>query len=149
MNAAELFAHWQEVRRGLHRALDQLSDEQLAFVPRAGLWSLGEVARHIASTEEGWFQYAVRGLLATWPEYRAEDYPTVASIQAVLAEVHERTLAYLSGVDAAGLDRVIDLPWEESMPLRWIVWHVLEHEISHRGEIYLMLGLMGMEAPDV
>jgi hypothetical protein len=26
---------------------------------------------------------------------------------------------------------------------------VQEHEISHRGEIYLMLGLMGMEAPDV
>ncbi len=23
------------------------------------------------------------------------------------------------------------------------------HEISHRGEIYLMLGLTGMEAPDV
>ena len=23
------------------------------------------------------------------------------------------------------------------------------HEIHHRGEIYLMLGLMGMEAPDI
>ena len=26
---------------------------------------------------------------------------------------------------------------------------VQQHEISHRGEIYLMLGLTGMEAPDV
>ena len=26
---------------------------------------------------------------------------------------------------------------------------VQEHEVHHRGEIYLMLGLMGMEAPDV
>jgi uncharacterized damage-inducible protein DinB len=149
MNAAELLAHWQEVRQGLNGAPALLTDEQLAFVPRSGLWSLGQVARHIASTEEGWFQYAVRGLLASWPEYRAEDYPTVTSIQALLEEVHERTLAYLAGVDAVSLDRVIDLPWGETIPLRWIVWHVLEHEIHHRGEIYLMLGLMGMEAPDV
>jgi uncharacterized damage-inducible protein DinB len=26
---------------------------------------------------------------------------------------------------------------------------VQQHEIHHRGEIYLMLGLMGMQAPDV
>jgi len=26
---------------------------------------------------------------------------------------------------------------------------VLEHEIHHRGEIFLMLGLMDMEAPDI
>ena len=48
MNAAELFGHWKVVRRDLLRALDLLADEQLAFVPREGLWSLGKVARHIA-----------------------------------------------------------------------------------------------------
>jgi uncharacterized damage-inducible protein DinB len=47
------------------------------------------------------------------------------------------------------VDQVLRTPWDEDLPLRWIIWHVLEHEISHRGEIYLMLGLMGMEAPDV
>jgi uncharacterized damage-inducible protein DinB len=149
VSAAELFAHWQEVRRGLQRALELLTDEQLEFVPRAGLWSLGQVARHIASAEEGWFQYAVRRQLSAWPEYTAEAYPSVASIQAVLDEVHQRTLSYLAGVEVAGLEHAIDMPWNETIPLRWIVWHVLEHEVHHRGEIYLMLGLMGMEAPDV
>jgi uncharacterized damage-inducible protein DinB len=55
----------------------------------------------------------------------------------------------LAGVEVAGLEHAIDMPWNETIPLRWIVWHVLEHEVHHRGEIYLMLGLMGMEAPDV
>ena len=39
--------------------------------------------------------------------------------------------------------------WGAELTVRWIIWHVLEHEISHRGEIYLMLGMMGMEVPDV
>ena len=84
-----------------------------------------------------------------WPPVADEEYPTVASIKQPLSEVHSRTQAYLATVDVADLDRVINTPWGEELTLRWIVWHVLEHEISHRGEIYLMLGLTGMEAPEV
>jgi len=43
---------------------------------------------------------------------------------------------------------------EHSFPIersgRGVSVHCVQrHETSHRGEIYLMLGLMGMEAPDV
>jgi len=150
MNALELFRHWAEVRDGLFQALDKLTDEQLDFTPREGLWSLGTVARHIANGEEGWFRFAVTRELDEWPpEYTAKDYPTVQAIKALLTEVHARTEAYLATVDVADLDRVIEMPWGESLPLRWIIWHVLEHEIHHRGEILLMLGLLGMEGPDI
>lgn len=149
MTAAELFSHWQTVRRDLLRALDMLSDEQLAFVPREGLWSLGRVTRHIARAEEGWFRYVVTRELAEWPRFPEEDYPTVEAIKALLTEVHARTEAYLATVDAADLDRTVTTPRGEELSLGWIVWHVLEHEIHHRGEIYLMLGLMGLEAPDI
>ena len=149
MNAAELFSHWKEVRQGLYAALDLLADEQLAFVPREGLWSLRTVALHIATAEEGWFRYIATQELAEWPEVDESDYPTVASIKAILTQVHERTEAYLQTLDIADQDQVITTFWGAQVSLRWIIWHVLEHEISHRGEIYLMLGLMGMEAPDV
>jgi uncharacterized damage-inducible protein DinB len=129
--------------------LEEVSDEQLGFVPREGLWSLGTVARHIAEAEEGWFRHIVTGEWATWPEFEDKDYPTVDSIKQVLTSVHQRTERYLATIDVADLERIIHTPWDEDIPLRWIVWHVLEHEIGHRGEIYLMLGLMGMELPDI
>lgn len=150
MNALELFEHWAEVRDGLFQALDKVTDEQLDFVPREGLWSLGTVARHIANAEEGWFRYAVSRELGEWPaKYAAEDYSTVESLKALLTEVHRRTKAYLATVDVDDLDRVVEVPWRRNLSLRWIVWHVLEHEIHHRGEIFLMLGLLGMEGPDI
>ena len=150
MNAQELFGHWAEVRDGLIKALDQLTDEQLGFVPHERLWSLGRVARHIASAEEGWFRYAVTSELTEWPaEYTVEEYPTVQAVKTLLTDVHTRTDAYLSTIDAADVDQIIDLPWDSQVPLRWIIWHVLEHEIHHRGELFLMLGLLGIEAPDV
>jgi uncharacterized damage-inducible protein DinB len=35
------------------------------------------------------------------------------------------------------------------LSLGWIIWHVLEHEIHHRGELSLILGLLGREGLDV
>jgi uncharacterized damage-inducible protein DinB len=115
MNANELFAHWDVVRRGLFHALDRLTDEQLGFVPREGLWSLGTVARHIAGAEEGWFRYVVVRERGGWPDYTAEDYPTVASIKGLLADVRARTVAYLETVDVSDVDRVVKTPWGKAL----------------------------------
>ena len=86
-----------------------------------------------------------------WPagRFADADYTTVASIKELLAQVHARTHAILEGADAKRLQRAIELPWKATVTVPWIAWHVLEHEIHHRGEVYLMLGMLGMEAPDV
>lgn len=150
MKASDVFFHWKEVRTDLFRALDMLSDEQLSFVPREGMWSLGETVRHIANTEEGWFRYVVERKYAQWPpDYSAADYPTVESIKALLTDVHARTQAFLEPLTLEDLEQIIDSPSGEQIPLKWIVWHVIDHEIHHRGEVFLMLGLMGMEGPDM
>jgi uncharacterized damage-inducible protein DinB len=156
MDAHHVFGHWSPVREGLVEALGILSDEQLGFAPsveregREALRSLGEVAVHVAGSEAGWFGHAISGELDGWPPApAAEDHRTVASIQALLREVHDGTVAYLETIDADDLDATFALPWGPEVTRRWAIWHVLEHEIHHRGEIYLMLGLMGMEAPDV
>ena len=149
MNAAELFSHWEMVRRGLEQALGGLTEEQLAFVPREGLWSLGTVACHIANAEDGWFRYVAAREVDEWPAMDEAQYKTVASIRTLLDEVHDYTITHLQKTDIKDLDKPIVAPWGAELTLRFIIWHVLEHEIHHRGEIYFMLGLMGMEAPDV
>jgi uncharacterized damage-inducible protein DinB len=151
MNSIQVYNFWPDVRNGLYAALDKLSDDQLGFIPHPGLWSLGETVCHIAGCEESWFRCYVTHELAGWEEadYHFKDYPTVASLKRLLKEVHERTDAWMNNIEDTELDNEILLPWGAKAPLRWIIWHVLEHEIHHRGEIFLMLGLQGMEAPDV
>jgi uncharacterized damage-inducible protein DinB len=70
-------------------------------------------------------------------------------VKQLLTEVHDRTEAYLETRDMWDLDAAFQSPSGAELNLRWVIWHVLEHEIHHRGETYLMLGLMGLEAPDM
>lgn len=151
MNAQELFGHWNDVRTGLFEALDKVTDAQLDFRPRPGLWSLRETVAHIAGTEDGWLRYYAENCWHKDPP-EAAGYPTVASLKALLAQTHAATEAqfadHADGAEAL-LAQVRPLPWGAQTTMGRIVWHVLEHEIHHRGEVYLMLGLMGIEAPDV
>jgi uncharacterized damage-inducible protein DinB len=151
MNANELFGHWHEVRFGLRQAFSGLDQKRLDYHPRKELRSIGEIVCHIAGCENGWFRYIVQHELKDWAEadFRPGDYPTLVQLDGLLAEVHARTEAFLETVDIKDVDQPVMLPWGPVVPLRWVIWHVLEHEIHHRGEIFLMLGLQGLEAPDI
>jgi uncharacterized damage-inducible protein DinB len=148
MESLELFNRWTEVRNGLLAALDKINDEQINFTPRTGLWSLRETVVHIAGTEEGWLRCYTAN---QWHENppQAVDYPTIESLKALLAKEHAVTESQFSKAIDATLEQICSLPWGSKCTMDWAVWHVLEHEIHHRGEIFLMLGLMGIEAPDV
>jgi uncharacterized damage-inducible protein DinB len=63
--------------------------------------------------------------------------------------VHARTEAWLETLDETGLERVIVRPSGHRRTVGWIIWHVVEHEIHHRGELSLILGMLGREGLDV
>ncbi len=148
MNAKQQFEYWSAVRQGLFEALDLLRDEQLDFTPCKGLWSLRETIVHIASTEDGWLRYYTQNRRHE-PEPQPADYATISSLKTLLDEMHQRTLEQFA-IDPPGMmEQVCRLPWGGEVSMGWAIWHVLEHEIHHRGEVYLMLGMMGIEAPDV
>jgi uncharacterized damage-inducible protein DinB len=46
------------------------------------------------------------------------------------------------------LEIEIEAQWGETYPLIDMIWHVMEHEIHHRGELSLILGLLGREGLD-
>jgi uncharacterized damage-inducible protein DinB len=127
MNAKELFGHWIDVRNGLFQALDKLTDAQLAFTPRQGLWSLHNTVCHIAGCEEGWFRYVVTHELNGWEEanFKATDYPTITALKTLLTEVHTRTETLFSKDADNYMKQKVTLPWGPEMTIGEVVWHVL------------------------
>jgi uncharacterized damage-inducible protein DinB len=150
MKPSDLFSHWKQIRAGLVETIDKYDIDQLSYVPFAGSWSAAEIMLHIADAEDGWFRHVVTGELDEWPShYTVENYPTPAAIKRALADVHRHTEIYLDSLSEADLEQKIETPWGKPILLRWIIWHVLEHEVHHRGELSLILGILGKEGLDV
>ncbi|MGH2620447.1 MAG: DinB family protein [Anaerolineales bacterium] len=150
MNAAEYFDHWGKVWRDLQLAVAMLQDEHLNFRP-AERYSrtVGDILRHIINVEQGWIHYVVRRSLNNWPEENAAQLATVRAIQAELTRTHKETLEYLTTVPMDDFNRIVQVPGDGTPKLGWILWHVLEQQIHHRGELFLCLSLLGMDRPKI
>lgn len=149
MKLSAMFAHWEQVRRDLLVTIDKFSDNELTYTPYAGAWPVGQIMLHIADCEDNWLHAVVRQEFTPWIFYDLPAYPTKAAIKEVLQRAHQRTLLFLAALDEEALDQQYTIPSGHAFSLRWIIWHVVEHEIHHRGELSLILGLLGREGLDV
>jgi uncharacterized damage-inducible protein DinB len=148
MNAAQFFDHWNKVWRDLMRAIAMLKDEHLAFRPSEHYGrSVGEILAHIINLEEGWIHFVVRRELSAWPEER--DFQSVDELRQTLNSVHQETMEYLATVPVDDFNRIIQVPDDGTPKLGWILWHVFEQQIHHRGELFLCLSLLNLERPKI
>ena len=149
MRLNQLFSHWDQVHKDTLAVMDRFSEGDLGFVPVKGGWCVGQIMVHIAEAEEGWFGTIAQNNHDSWPKgINFENYPTKADIKALLVDTHHRTMKYLETLSMDDLEVVVSSEWG-NFSIRFIIWHVLEHEIHHRGELSLILGILGRDGLDV
>ncbi|PWB51441.1 MAG: hypothetical protein C3F13_13445 [Anaerolineales bacterium] len=149
MEPSEIFSQWGQVRADLITTIDMFSEDELTFTPFTGSWPVGQIMLHIADCEDNWLYGVVQHQIQPWISYDLADHPTKSAIKAILERAHLRTIQLLEDLNEDDLDDKYKLPDGSVIRLRGIIWHVLEHEIHHRGELSLALGLLGREGLDV
>ncbi len=161
MNAIDLFPYWADTRAPLLESLEVLSDEDLEQRPATGFPSIGQLLRHVITTEEHWWRGGILGdpweawRPDGWATFGAEQkeayrigrFPTLAAIRDGLTASRAPVDAFLRGFEAEGLCEKRRATWGEDNTLRWIVWHLVEHEQHHRAQLFTRLRLLGRTPP--
>ena len=154
---------WENYQQAFVQTIAPLSVEQLALPLAPHHWSIGEHLAHMIDARISWFCGWMGEELADaarWHEARSGD-AQAAYEAAELVAMFEKTWHVISSAldrwTSADLERLFSAPaahqaWlrshgeEEEPPQtrQWIVWHVMEHEIHHGGELALVLGTYGV-----
>jgi uncharacterized damage-inducible protein DinB len=149
---------WQNYQDQLCKALAQLSPEQLALRVAPDLRSIDELARHIISVRAGWFHYNLEegdedfAAFCTWSQ---PDSPSRSASELVsgLEKTWQVLQEVLGHYTLADLQSTVQDEGEDgqiyTLTRGWVIWHVIEHDIHHGGEIAYSLGMHGLTAPDI
>lgn len=149
MKISELLDHWSRVREGLLATARKFSNADIEYVPFPNGYAVAQLLLHIAHEEAIEVQYGIlREASEMPPAFSEAEYDTLDKIEAVLNETHTRTERFLQTLNDEDMDREIEAPWGARGTLSDFLWHVLEHEIHHRGELSLLLGLLGKQGLD-
>jgi uncharacterized damage-inducible protein DinB len=140
---------WQRFNESLIRLVDYVPDDQMNWSPKPELWNFRGILLHIASAREGWLEHTVKldgQALDVWGTVRTKE-----QIKDAFVHSWERVGRLIS--DRALLDAEYD-DEDDDGTLRkitghWIAWHLIEHDIHHRADIFHYLALLGIETPGV
>lgn len=156
-NLLSFYQGWENYQGLLIKALAPLSDEQLALHAAPHLRSIGENAAHIVGARASWFhmlmgeggeEIAPRetwDLLGAPPRSAAELIGGLEATWQMIQDALTRwTPANLHDIFEGTHDGE-----EYRFTRQWIIWHVIEHDLHHGGEISLALGMHNLEAIDL
>jgi|SRR5579885_3241485 len=157
LSLSPFYKGWDVYQQNIVNAIAPLSAEQLELRPAPGLWSISMLARHIIAARVWWFHMWLGegssdlAPLANWDE---EDQPTRTTTEIVsgLEATWQMIQDALTRWTPADLEQVFQNPHDKSRPehsRQWIIWHLLEHDIHHGGEISLTLGIHGLGGFDL
>jgi uncharacterized damage-inducible protein DinB len=152
------------VRDRVHEVVSDLSEEQLAFRPfDAGnpigwlVWHLTRVqddhVATVAGTEQVWTAGGWVGRFALPFEETATGYgqsdadvaavhPSAELLVGYHDAVHERTVAYVEGLDDAEYARVVDERWDPPVTLGVRLISVVNDDTQHVGQAAYVRGLI-------
>lgn len=140
----------QEVRERLLNIVDDLNDEMLDFTPEERIFeTIGTLLLHIAAIEWSWVFEDIDGLEMDYEKFKHAfalrsdvDIPQLKGKNKQfflnqLKEVREKVFQRLTKFSDKDLDKIVESN-ANKFSIEWILFHILEHETMHTGQILLL-----------
>ncbi len=136
------YGYW--ANKKLFHVIAQLTPEEFTRPVAGSYGSIGNTMVHVLSAEAGWLDRC--GGPKRGPRLNPADFPTVESLIEAWNRVEVQVREYLSKLKDEDLARTVDYMIggaEDSMPLGELMHHAANHGVHHRGQVALLLRLLG------
>jgi uncharacterized protein (TIGR03083 family) len=139
--------YYAKIRERTRRVVALIPPDRLEWAPREGAWTFGDLVRHLAAIERWMFAENVSGRSSRYPGHGRELADGYDAVLAYFDRMHEEAMDVFAALTPDALQARCTTPGGASMPAWKWLRAMVEHEIHHRGQIYLMLGMIGVPTP--
>lgn len=139
--------YFGNVRERTMRVARSIPPDKMDWSYAPGKFTLGDLLRHMAVTERYMFAENVQGRASRYTSHGKEFADGRDNVLAFMERLHAEAMeifAKLSDADLQGKCR--NVGGMEITVWKWLR-SMTEHEIHHRGQIYLYLGILGVPTP--
>src|SRR5215475_7352406 len=146
-NLQSFLSYYESIRKRTERVIERIPPERIDWTPKEGFFTFGDAIRHIAAIERYMFAENACG---NWSRYSGYDRSLADGYDAVVRffrTCHAETIAMLQPLTPDDLKRDCVTPAGKNLATWKWLRAMVEHEIHHRGQMYLMLNLCEIERP--
>jgi uncharacterized damage-inducible protein DinB len=145
---AESFTqYYEKLRERTLRVVSCIPPDEIEWTYATGKFTLGDILRHVAAIER--YMYAENVQLKP-NRYRGHGRELGVGYEGVLRffnQAHKESMEIFRGLSNEDLRRQCVTPAGTGIPVWKWLRTLAEHEIHHRGQLYVYLGMLGIRTP--
>ncbi|HKS07437.1 MAG TPA: DinB family protein [Gemmatimonadaceae bacterium] len=148
-DSAQFLDYLGSVHGRTRRVVLCIPHDQIEWAPAPGRFTLGEIVRHLAGIERWMYGETVSGRPTAYPGHGRELADGFDATLAYYDRLHEESRALFASLTPDALNAKCITP--AGTPITTWKWlrAMIEHEAHHRGQLYMMLGLLGVKTPPI
>jgi uncharacterized damage-inducible protein DinB len=146
-NVESFLRYFETIRERTLRVVRAVPEEKFEWRHAPGVFSPGDLSRHIAATERCTFAENILGRPGCYQGCGEDLASGKEGTLAFMDRMHLETLNLLRGLQPEDLERKGVTAQGHAITAWKLLRAMVEHEVHHRGEIYVYLALLGVPRP--
>jgi uncharacterized damage-inducible protein DinB len=139
--------YFEKIRERTLRVILCIPPDNLEWTYQAGKFTLGDLVRHLAAVERYMYAENAQFKPSRYPGHDRELADGYENVLAFLNRAHQESVEIFQRLSRADLQRKCLTPGGTPITLWKWLRAMVEHEIHHRGQIYLYLAMLGVSTP--
>jgi len=140
--------YFDNVRERTLRVARCIPPDKMNWAYAEGKFTLGGLLRHIASAERDMWAENVQGKPSRFGSHEEETAGDLPATLETMQRLHSESMAIFAQLTNEQLAQKCVTPGGELATWKWLR-AMVEHEVHHRGQIYMYLGILGVQTPPI
>lgn len=140
-------SYYTRIKIRTRRLFQYIPEDKMEWTYQEGKFTIGDIIRHLANLERYMFAENVQGKKSSYVgcgrEY-ASGYQNVLDYYDTMFEESKKIFESLTPED---LNKKCETPGGASITVWKWLRAMVEHEVHHRGQIYMYLAILGVSTP--
>lgn len=141
--------YFDRVRERTLKVINCIPDEMIEWTYKEGKFTFGDLIRHLAAIERYMYAENVQLKPSRYPGHGKELADGFDNVLEFLNNMHGESVSIFRGLADEDLKKKCVTPGGAQITVWKWLRAMVEHEIHHRGQLYLYLGLLDIATPPI
>jgi len=146
-NIEMFLKYYNKIRSRTLNVIKCIPHDKMEWTYKQGKFTFGDIIRHLATIERYMYAENAQFKPSKYPGHGQEFASGYEATLKFLNDMHEESIDIFSRLSIEDLNKKCMTPGGVSITLWKWLRAMIEHEVHHRGQIFIYLGILEVEVP--
>jgi uncharacterized damage-inducible protein DinB len=149
IRTSEFLDYYEKVRQRTLKVIACIPAEKFDWRYSEGKFSFADIVRHLAAIERYMYAENAQFKPSCYPGHGKELADGAEQVVAYFKRMHQESMEIFSRLTPGDLEKKCITLGDASITLWKWLRAMVEHEVHHRAQIYVYLGMLGLPTPPI